>query len=120
MDGTFTDEQVHLWLQDIADNAWVSLHYDTPALGGVGACEISGGGYARYQVAFTQPTNRAIWSLQDVQFKGLTQNQLTHFGIWNKQTKGRLMAYGSLSDKVTILNGWGFTIKEGELAISFG
>lgn len=118
MDGSISDVQVHLWLQEIADNAYVSLHYDTPGLGGVGLSEISGGGYRREKVLFSQPANRSIWSLDDVKFSGLTQNQLTHFGIWNKRTLGRLMAYSALPETVTVLNGWGYRLREGELAIS--
>jgi hypothetical protein len=118
MDGSFSDDQVHRWLQEIADESWVSLHYDTPALGGAGYCEIEGGGYHRVQAVFSQPANRSIWTLADARFSGLQQTQLTHFGIWTQQNKGRLMAYAALQEKVTILNGWGYRIQEGELAIS--
>ena len=44
--GSFTDEQVHVWLQEVADAGWISLHFDTPALGAVGLAEISGAGTA--------------------------------------------------------------------------
>lgn len=120
MDGSFSDEQVHLWLQDVADNAYVSLHYDTPGLAGADAAEISGGGYVRAKVAFSQPANRTIWSLADARFSGLLQNQITHFGVWNQKNQGRLMAYASLPERVTILNGWGYILHQGELALSFG
>lgn len=120
MNGSFTDQKVHEWLQEIADGAFVSLHYDTPALGGVGASEISGGGYARSKVAFSQPSNRSIWSLEDARFSGLKQNQITHFGIWDSKTQGMLVAYAALPESQTVYNGWGFTLREGELAISIG
>ena len=119
-DGTFTDDQVHLWLQEIADEAWISLHYDSPVLGGVGQCEISGGGYKRDKVAMSQPANRTIWALEDAKFTGLTQTRLTHFGINTQASKGRLIAYARLSSPVTILNGRGWLLRAGELAISFG
>lgn len=119
-DGTFTDYKVHQWLQEVANGAWVSLHYDSPSLGGVGASEISGGGYKRSKVPFSQPSNRTIWSLGDARFTGLTQNQLTHFGIWDKTTLGNLVAYGRLPSTRVVLNGQGYVIFEGELAISFG
>lgn len=120
MDGSITDQRVHKWLQEIADGAYVSLHYDTPALGGIGACELSGGGYKRAKTPFSQPSNRTIWSLEDAKFTGLVQNQITHFGIWDTATRGELVAYASLPEKATVLNGWGFVLREGQLAISFG
>jgi hypothetical protein len=120
MEGSFTDAVVHDWLQVIADNAWISLHYATPALGGIGACEIHGGGYVRAKVAFSQPTNRAIWSLEDARFTGLVQNQLTHFGINNSESGGLLLAYGPLPTKAIIMNGHGYVLRQGELAVSIG
>jgi hypothetical protein len=120
MDGSFTDAKVHEWLQEIAENCYVSLHYDTPAYGGLGDCEIEGGGYTRSKVAMSQPANRAIWSLEDARFSGLIQNKLTHFGIYNTAIGGMLVAYAPLPEPKTVLTGWGYTIHEGELALSFG
>ena len=116
----FTDNKVHEWLQQIADGAWVSLHFDSPVLGGVGMNEISGGGYNRVKVPFSQPSNRTIWSLADVTFTGLAQTTLTHFGLWDASTQGELMAYAALPEKVAIYNGWGYTLHEGDLALSVG
>jgi hypothetical protein len=120
LDGTITDEQVHLWLQDIADNGFVSLHFDTPALGGIDRAEIAGGGYHRYQMVWSDPTNRAIWSMDDAKFTGLVQTKVTYFGIWNKLNLGRLMAYTELAEPVGILNGKGFVIPAGQIAVSMG
>jgi hypothetical protein len=118
--GSFTDEQVHIWLQEVADAGWISLHFDTPALGAVGLAEISGGGYRRVNMIWSQPVNRIIWSLDDARFIGLTQTQLTHFGVWDQQFQGMLRAYGDLPEKINVLNGWGYALKAGELAVSFG
>lgn len=120
MEGSFTDSQVHAWLQDIADSGWVSLHYDTPALGGVGACEIDGGGYGRQKAIFSQPSNRSIWSLSDIRFIGLKQTQVTHFGVYSAEVNGLMVCYGRLPQKQTILNGKGYILHEGDLAISIG
>lgn len=121
MDGSFTDEQVHIWLQEVADEAWVSLHYDSPGLSGVGLAEIEGGGYTRCKVPMSQPANRTIWSLADARFAGLQQNQLTHFGIWDGEHNGLLRAYGRLPGGIrVVLTGDGFVLREGDLAISFG
>lgn len=119
-DGSATDEQVHLWLQEIADGGWVSLHYDSPALGGGDKAEIGGGGYQRFQMAFSQPNNRAIWSLLDARFTGLMQNKLVYFGVWSEKNNGFLRAYGELPSPVVVLNGKGYILHAGLLAISFG
>lgn len=120
MDGSVSDEQAHAWLQDIADAGWVSLHYESPALGSVGKGEIGGGGYVRFKMSFSQPANRAIWSLADAKFTGLTQNRLTHFGIWSSQYLGMIRAYGPLPEAAVIVNGWGYILHEGDLAVSIG
>lgn len=133
MDGTITDAQVHLWLQNIAEGdpvikdgkttysgSWISLHFDTPALGGIDKAEISGGGYQRFPMAWANPSNRAIWSLVDARFTGLVQTKVSYFGIWNLKNLGRLMAYTELESPVAILNGKGFVIPAGQIAVSCG
>ena len=120
MEGSFTDEEVHEYLQGVADAGWLSLHFDTPALGGIGSNEVFGGGYVRIKGIWTQPSNRAIWLQEDARWTGLTQGVLTHFGIWNDPFQGRLRAYGRLPQKMTILNGWGYQLRAGDVAVSFG
>lgn len=119
-DGSVTDDQAHQWLADIADAAYLSLHFDNPGLGGADQAEISGGGYLRYKMAFSQPANRTIWSLDDARFNGLMQTKLSFFGIWNAAHKGMLRAYGSLPEPVVILNGKGYLLNAGSVAISIG
>jgi hypothetical protein len=120
MDGSISDEQAHEWLQEIATASWVSLHFESPALGGTSRGEISGGGYKRAQVAFSQPANRAIWSLADVRFSGLLPIRVTHFGIWSARYKGMIRAYAQLPEPVIIAKGHGYVLHEGDLAISLG
>jgi hypothetical protein len=120
MDGSITDEQAHLWLQEVANSGWVSLHYDSPALGGDDKGEIAGGGYGRFKMVWSQPNNRAIWSLTDARWTGLTQNKLTYFGVWNQQFNGMLRAYAELPSPVAILNGKGYILYAGSIVVSFG
>lgn len=119
-DGSITDEQAHTWLQDVADAGWVSLHYDSPALGGDDKAEIAGGSYQRVKMAFSQPNNRAIWSLVDARFTGLQQTKLVYFGIWDSLSKGMLRSYGELPTPAVVLNGKGYVLHAGLIAISFG
>lgn len=120
MDGSITDEQANSWLQEIADASWISLHYDNPSLGGIERAEISGGGYQRFKMVWSQPSNRAIWSLVDARYTGLQQSKLTYFGVWNQTTKGFLRAYGELQEPAVVLNGKGYVLHAGLIAISFG
>lgn len=119
-DGSISDEQAHLWLQEIADAGWVSLHYDSPALGGPDRAEISGGGYQRFAMIWSQPSNRAIWSLVDARFTGLVQNKLTYAGVWSRAHQGLLRAYTELPEPAVVLNGKGYVLHAGLLAVSFG
>lgn len=120
MSGSITDDQAHAWLQQICDNGWVSLHFDNPGLGGRDRAEVAGGGYRRFKMAFSQPTNRTIWSLRDAKWTGLLQNKVTYFGIWNAQNRGLLRVYSELPDPASIPNGKGFIISAGLIAVSFG
>lgn len=120
MEGSFSDQWVHQWLQVIADGAYASLHYDTPALADSTFAEIFGGGYVRQAVVWSQPTNRAIWSLAPTRWTGLSQNVITHYGLWDSVTGGTLIAYGRLPEKQLILSGHGFVIDAGELSVSVG
>jgi len=119
IDGTFDDELVHAWLECVADNAWCSLHYESPAINGIGRGEISGGGYVRRKLEFSTPSSRTIWSMETVKFSGLLANRLTHFGIWNAKNSGKLRAYGRLPDGgVIVTNGGGFALPAGKIALS--
>jgi len=119
-DGAFDDDLVHAWLACVADNAWISLHYESPSLNGLGRGEIDGGGYLRRQAVFSDPSSRAIWTLEDVKFVGLPENRLTHFGIWNHKVGGKLRAWGRLPDPngVIVVNGGGYVLHAGDLALS--
>lgn len=120
MNGSITDEQAHIWLQEISDNGWVSLHYDSPALAGEDRAEIAGGGYTRVKMVWKQPNNRSIWSSDDARFTGLMQTKITYFGVWDSQVKGMLRAYAELPEPAVVLNGKGYILHAETLAISFG
>jgi len=120
MDGSVTEAQAHIWLQEIADAGWVSLHYDNPALAGLDKAEVIGAGYSRVKMAWSDRSNRAIWSLRDARFNGLNATKVTHFGVWNKDVKGLLRAYAEFSEPHVVLNGKGFVIHAGSIAISIG
>lgn len=115
----FTDDCVNVWLEKFA-TSWISLHYDDPGLDGAGLSEISGGSYVRIKTEFTQPTNRAIWSITDTRFAGLPATQVTHVGVWLVQRGGLLQAYVALPKRVIVPAGKGLILAAGELALSVG
>lgn len=116
----FDDDQVHAWLRCVADNAWVSLHYESPAIMALGRGEINGGGYVRRQATFSEPTNRTMWTLEDLKFSGLPANRITHFGVWNHKVNGKIRAWGLITDEqgIIIPNGGGYVLNAGHLALS--
>jgi len=120
MDGGISDEQANLWLTEIAENGWISLHYDNPSLGGVERAEISGGGYDRFKMIWSPPRGRSIWSTIDARFNGLLQTKVVYFGVWDVRYKGFLRAYAELPEPGIILTGNGFALYAGQLAVSFG
>lgn len=119
MSGTFDDELVNSWLNCLRDNPWCSLHYESPALYGLGRGEIFGGGYVRRRLEFSEPSNKIMWSLNNVKFIGLNANRLTHFGVWNHKETGKIRGWGELPNGgVLVPQGGGYSIKEGKIALS--
>lgn len=120
LDGTMDDDLVHAWLDCLADNAWISLHYESPALLGTDRGEIFGGGYVRRQGSFSDATSRTIWLMDDVKFIGLTPNRLTHFGVWNHKINGKIRAWGRLPEEKGFIvhQGASYLIRAGTLALS--
>lgn len=117
--GTFDDATVHGWLQDLIDaGMWVSLHYEDPALMGIGRGEISGGGYVRLTSGWSTPASRTTWNLAALAFVGLPAVTLTHFGIWDDDTGGDIKGYGALAQPKIIGAGQAYRILAGDLALS--
>lgn len=115
---SFTDYRVHLWLAGM-NGGWVGLHFDDPIHAGAYASELSGDGYVRTQASFTEPANRTIWNTNAMQFAGLPACVVTHMGGWDAKTKGNLMWSIELPEPRRVIQGGGFSIVQGELAVSF-
>lgn len=116
---SFDDDLVHSWLDCLRDNAWCSLHYESPALEGLGRGELSGGGYVRRRLTFSDPVAKTIWSTENVRFVGLNPNRLTYFGVWDHKQGGLIKAWGELpEDGVLIPQGGGYLLRAGSIAIS--
>lgn len=120
MEGSLSDAQVHTWLQHVADKSFISLHFQSPALGGSAMGEIAGGGYRRFKMSWHQPQNRSIWSLEDAQFTGLKPTRVTFFGVWDSLNIGMLRGYGELPTPAVIASGKGYNLPAGQIVISLG
>lgn len=114
----FTDTKVNAWLSDISLSAYASLHYQSPALGGAGLGEISGGGYTRMQINFTTPASRSIWNSNALAWTGLTETTIVSVGIFDDQFSGNLLAYIIIPSFV-VVDGSGFNIAANDLSITF-
>lgn len=122
MTGAFDEELIHAWLNCIRDNSWCSLHYESPGLQGLGRGEISGAGYVRRRLLFSEPSSQIMWQLDAVKFAGLNAGRLTHFGVWNHKEAGKLRAYGELpgENDVIVAQGGGYVLRAGSIALSLG
>ena len=120
-EGTFSDYLVHEWLEEVQESCWVSLHFDSPAIAGALASEFGGGsgGYHRQEAKFTNPSNRAIWNKNALQWRGLNDNNVMYVGGWDKERGGHLLWYAKLESPKMIREGQGYTLAENELVISF-
>jgi hypothetical protein len=91
-----TGEQIVL--NSLLTGRYLSLHTALPPLG-----EITGGGYARQLVAFTQssgPDPTVYRNADLIQYDPATTNwgYITHFGIWSTLTGGQLLAYSTIAN----------------------
>lgn len=116
MNGAFSDYQVEQWLNN--RTYWVSLHYGSPIVDGAYASEIFGGSYSRQRVQMTSPDSRAIYNADDIVWRGIPQTRITHIAGWDKQYNGDMLWWAKLESPVTILDGKGFILTSGILALS--
>lgn len=92
---------------------YVGLSYTTPAIGGTGVTEPSGGAYAR--VATTGSTwtaaasgassNAAVITFPTATADWGSANSMTHGVLYDAATGGNLLGFGTLSTARQVLNG---------------
>ncbi|ASS64685.1 hypothetical protein [Paenibacillus sp. RUD330] len=66
--------------------------------------EVSGGSYARQAVTFTSATTGSVSNFADVLFPVATAawGTITHFGIFDAATAGKLLYYGTVTPTQSI------------------
>jgi len=66
---------------------------------GTGQAELSGGGYARQQVAFDTAANGVTANTSDVSFPAATTSlgTISHWGLFDAATGGNMLLHGSFA-----------------------
>ena len=103
-------------------STWISLHTGSLLDDGTGA-EVSGGGYARIQVAsgnWDAAAAGATENANDIDFgtAGANWGNILFVGVWDASTTGNLLLRGELTASKTVNNGDGFKITASNLDIS--
>lgn len=85
-----------------------------------GGTEVSGGGYARQSVAFTDTATNTISNTSAVEFPTATASYgtVTHVGVFDASTGGNLLVYASLTTSKLIDTGDVFRVPAADLDIS--
>lgn len=115
--GGFTDYKVEQWLAE-DPGYWVSLHFSHPVVTGAYASELFGGSYGRVYLTFSTPNSRAVYATEDAKWEGLPHARITHIGGWNQQYSGDLEWWAELDTAKVIVEGRGFTLPAGMIALS--
>lgn len=92
----------------------VSLHSAYPA---TSSNEISGGGYARQEVTFTNPSGGAIQFSNQPQFSVSKGATIAAVGFWSAATAGTLYADAQV-DTETYANPGTYTLESGSLDLN--
>ena len=104
-------------------NIYVALSTADPGEDGSGISEPSGNGYARVQTSgddWNAAANGHIDNANDITFPEATGDwgTITHFALFDAESDGNMLAYGSLSQSKTIGSGDTAKFKAGDLDIS--
>lgn len=99
---------------------YVALYTSDPTDADIGT-EVSGNGYARQIVTFTQPLNGQATNAEDIVFPvaELDWGIITHIGLRDAATGGNLLFYSPLPTPVEIRSGDQLVIRANDLRISF-
>lgn len=99
---------------------YAALHTADPTETGATG-ELSGNAYERTAIAFGAATDGVSTNSGDVTFPTATGDWgiVTHFSIWDAQTSGNALLYGSLTAQKTVNNGDTFKFLTGNVTVTF-
>lgn len=86
-----------------------------------GLAEPSGNGYVRKAITFGAAASRSITQSGDVNFDEASGSwgTLTHWGVFDAESGGNMMAHGALNDSKAVVSGNTPSVASGEVVISF-
>jgi hypothetical protein len=85
-------------------SVYVSLHTADPTAGAIAGTEVSGGWYARKVATFSaQSTAGQTSNAGTITYDPVTGGPVTvtHFAVWDAETLGNMLYYGSLASSKT-------------------
>lgn len=85
-----------------------------------GGTEVSGNGYARQSMAFSDASSGSISNSGSVEFPTATGSQgtITHMGLFDASSSGNLLAYGALTASKAVDSGDVFRFNASSVTIS--
>jgi hypothetical protein len=92
---------------------WVALHVADP--GGTGEGELRG--YSRQPVVFAAAGTGIANNRAAMQFDDLPESTITHFGVWDAETRGHYLTGGPLDMGLIVPQGRSLRWREGELVL---
>jgi hypothetical protein len=97
-----------------------ALFTSDPTAAGLTASEVSGGGYARQAMTFSQASSLSASNNSAVQFSSATApwGSITHVGLMNAATGGDMLYYGPLNSPANVQSGDSFVFNAGAVAVS--
>lgn len=95
---------------------YISLHTANP--GETGTSEVSGGSYARIQVAFGAASSGSVTNTGNIDFTSMPAATVTHVGVWDAVSAGNHLWNGPLTSSVGVSAGATFRIAASNLTVS--
>lgn len=101
-------------------NIYIGLFTSGPQEDGSGT-EVSGGSYERQLVTFSAPNNGTTYNTNVISFPIATADwgTIVGFGLFDAQSGGNMLLYGTLVQAKTINVGDQFVINIGNLTVTF-
>lgn len=97
---------------------YVSLHISNPGSTGSVSTEVTGASYERLECEFSAPAAKTSANETVLEWDNMPTCTVRYAGVWDTEFGGHIIAYGPLSDPISLVNGSQLVIPAGELAIS--
>ena len=119
---TLSNSLLNLVLRNVAytppANTFLAL-FSSPVTAAGGGTEVTGGSYARRQIAWNAAANGAIVNTADLAILGMPAVTVTHLAVMSAATGGVMLFYGALNPTKAANAGDTFTIRAGDLNVAF-